>query len=74
MDKWGFDKSDPQVLLLCQRASECIFVDLLQIIKDKFHCQESIITQCITIWGIHSRESIKKENPIFIFKSVCICL
>ena len=39
-NKWRFDKVDPTVLLLCQRAM--YYVDLLQT-KDKFHCIESII-------------------------------
>ena len=34
-------------MILCQE--ECIFVDLLQI-KDKFHCQESIIIHGVSAY------------------------
>ena len=53
------------VLLLCQSN----FVDLLQI-KDKFHCQESIIIHRPSV----KRERKQKKNPIFIFKSVRVRL
>ena len=46
--KWRFDQTDSTVLLLWQRAMY-FFVDLLQI-KDKFHCQESIIIHRVSAY------------------------
>ena len=67
-DKWRFDNTDPHCSVPLSNSS--IFVDLLQI-KDKFHCQDSIIIPGVSAY---ERTKTKGKNPIFILKSVRVRL
>ena len=41
-DKWRFDKTNPHCSVALSKRNVFLFSDLLQI-KDRFHCQETII-------------------------------
>ena len=47
-DKWRFDNTDPHCSVALSK-SNVFFVDLLQI-KDKFHCQETIIIHGVSAY------------------------
>ena len=59
----NFRKPIPTVF--CCSVKGHIFVDLLEI-KDKFHCQVSIIIHGVSAYD---RESKQKKNPIFHFQN-----
>ena len=48
-DKLRFDKTDPHYCSVVLSKTIMYFVDLLQI-KDKFHCQESIIIHGVSAY------------------------
>ena len=66
--KWKFDKVDSTVLLLYQRAM--YFLLIYCKLKTNFIAK----SQLLYIECPLTRERKQKKNPIFIFKSVRICL
>ena len=50
VDKWRFDKTDHLCSVAVSKRNVFIFVDLLLPIKDKFHCQESIIKHGVSAY------------------------
>ena len=58
VDKWRFDKTDP--LFCCSVKEQFILVNLLQI-KDKFHCQESILLLYIIHYNTPRNPQYRKK-------------
>ena len=59
-DKWRFDKTNPHYCSVVLSKTNVVLVDLLQI-KDKFHCQESII-----IHGVSAYERVSAHGNVQI--------